>query len=174
MTLEEQTQRFDRWLAAHAALLHHVANGFAAGADRDDLLQELLLALWRAVPRFRGGCKESTYLYRVAHNAALSWRRTQSNYRARLDRFEQRVQGDLRAATPANDGREPEALQHVYAAIRLLPPLERSLILLHLDSLTYAEIADIHGMTEAAVGSRLNRIKSKLIQQMKEIIHELR
>lgn len=70
MDVAEQHLLFDRWLAEHAAVLHHVANGFAEGSDRHDLMQELLLALWRAVPAYRGGARPSTFIYRVAHNTA--------------------------------------------------------------------------------------------------------
>ena len=72
----------------HRAILHHVANGFAEGDDRNDLMQELLLAVWKAIPAFRDGAQPSTFVYRVSHNAALTWKRTQRNYRNRLERFQ--------------------------------------------------------------------------------------
>lgn len=172
MITDEQNVRFESWLAQHAAILHHVANGFAEGADRHDLMQELLLALWRAVPAYRGGAQVSTFIYRVAHNAALTWRRGEKNYRQRVERFEA-LQTPLVAAA-AGDAREREALDHVYAAIRQLPPLDRSLILLHLDGVSYAEIAALHGLTETNVGARLTRLKQKLTSLLKEISHELR
>jgi RNA polymerase sigma-70 factor (ECF subfamily) len=84
VTTTEQNSCFDAWLREHAAMLHHVTNGFADGADRHDLMQELLVALWHAIPAFRGGSRVSTFIYRVAHNAALTWKRTQRNYRRRL------------------------------------------------------------------------------------------
>lgn len=173
MKADEQQIIFDRWLADHAAVLHHVANGFAAGADRHDLMQELLLALWRAAPAYRGGAQPSTFIYRVAHNTALTWKRTERNYRRQVDRFEADV---LRAthAEPAAAGREQETLERLYAQIRRLPPVDRSLILLHLDGVSYAGMAEIHGLTESNVGVRLNRLKQKLTDAMQEISHELR
>jgi len=172
MQAAEQHLLFDRWLADHAAVLHHVANGFAEGADRHDLMQELLLAVWRAVPAYRGGAQSSTFIYRVAHNTALTWKRTQKNYRQRLDRFEALHVPATAAADPA--GRDGEALAHLYAAIRRLPPVDRSLILLHLDGVNYAGMAEIHGLTENNVGVRLNRLKQKLADALEEISHELR
>jgi RNA polymerase sigma factor (sigma-70 family) len=173
MDAAEQHHLFDRWLAEHAAVLHHVANGFAEGADRHDLMQELLLAVWRAVPAYRGGAQPSTFIYRVAHNTALTWKRTERNYRRRVDRFEADV---LRA--PSNEAhaanRESEALELLYQQIRRLPPVDRSLILLHLDGVSYAGMAEIHGLTESNVGVRLNRLKQKLTDALKEISHELR
>jgi RNA polymerase sigma-70 factor (ECF subfamily) len=173
MDADEQYLLFDRWLAEHAAVLHHVANGFAEGADRHDLMQELLLAIWRAVPAYRGGAQPSTFIFRVAHNTALTWKRTERNYRRRVDQFE----GDAMRATqaePVVSAREREALELLYQQIRRLPPVDRSLILLHLDGVSYAGMAEIHGLTESNVGVRLNRLKQRLTDSMEGISHELR
>lgn len=170
MTPEEQNTQFSAWLDRHAGVLHHVANGFAEGADRHDLMQELMLAVWRAIPGYRADAQASTFIYRVAHNTALTWRRTQKNYRERIDRLG--AQADI--GPMADSRREHEALEHIYAAIRRLPPLDRSLILLHLDGLDYAGIAAIHGLTESNVGARLTRLRQKLTTALEAITHELR
>jgi len=169
---DDHNALFSHWLDAHGAILHHVANGFATGDDRNDLLQELLLAVWRSIPQFRANALVSTFIYRVAHNTALTWKRTQRNYRSRIQRFESL---QLPLETPeARSHRGSEALEQIYAHIRQLPPVDRSLILLHLDGVSYADIAQIHGLTESNVGVRLNRLKQKLSEGLKEISHELR
>jgi RNA polymerase sigma-70 factor (ECF subfamily) len=173
VTHAEQHDCFNAWMRDHARILYHVANGFAAGTDRDDLLQELMVALWRAVPAFQGGSKSSTFIYRVVHNAALTWRRTQHNYRKHVDRFEALAVRDA-FAEPVASSRERETLETIYAHIRRLPPVDRSLILLHLDGLGYAEMAELHGLSESNVGARLTRLKQKLTESMQEISHELR
>lgn len=167
----ERHSLFGRWLAEHPGILHHVAHGFAGAADRDDLMQELLLALWRALPAFRGDSKASTFIYRVAHNTALTWKRSQRGYLRRLERFEKlAAPAETNTSAPGSDH---ERLQHVYRAVRELPPLDRSLVLLHLDGLSYAEIGEIHGLSEGNVGVRLTRSKNKLIHQLQTIAHEL-
>jgi RNA polymerase sigma-70 factor (ECF subfamily) len=158
----EQNQRFESWLREHAAMLHHVAKGFAEGADRHDLMQELLLAVWRAVPAFKQSAQASTFIYRVAHNAALTWKRSQTGLRRRLDRFQA-----LAVPEPAAPHPERHAIEKLYGHIRQLPPLDRSLILLHLDGVSYAAMAEIHGLTEVNVGVRLTRAKQKLSATMK-------
>ena len=168
MNFREQQAIFDVWLRDHAAILHHVANGFATGADRHDLMQELMLALWRAVPAFRDASLASTFIFRVTHNAALTWKRAERSYRRRLDTFEQQEAGlstvvDETASQPAH-----EALELLYNAIRRLDPLDRSLVLLQLDGASYAQIADIHGLSESNVGVRLNRLKHKLTAIVQE------
>jgi RNA polymerase sigma factor (sigma-70 family) len=173
VTATEHHTAFDHWLREHAAVLHHVANGFAAGADRHDLMQELLLAMWKAVPAFRAGAAPSTFIYRVAHNTALTWKRTQKNYQKRVDRFEALSLPEHSDANAVSD-RDRETLELLYRHIRELPPLDRSLLLLYLDGLGYAAMAEIHGLTESNVGVRLNRLKQKLSDAMKEISHELR
>jgi RNA polymerase sigma factor (sigma-70 family) len=173
VTTQEHNAAFERWLSEHGAVLHHVANGFAEGADRQDLMQELLLAVWRAVPVFRAGSQVSTFVFRVAHNAALTWKRSQRNYRNRVDRFEALSVPEF-TATPPESGRTAETLELLYRHIRALPPLDRSLILLHLDGAGYAQMAEIHGLSENNVGVRLNRLKQKLSQAMQEVSHELR
>lgn len=160
-------------MADHPGILHRVANAFAEGADRSDLLQELMLAVWKAAPAFAGGSKPSTFIYRVAHNAALTWKRGISTYRRHVDRFEVLAQDSV----PADDGRtrrDREMLAFVYAEIRRLPPVDRSLLLLHLDEVGYAEIAEILGLSESNVGARLTRIRQRLVNTLQEKTHELR
>lgn len=172
MTDTEQRECFEAWVREHVAILHRVSNGFAEGDDRKDLMQELLLAVWRAVPAFAGGSKASTFIYRVAHNAALTWHRSTSTYRRHVERFE--IDASLEPAAPDPAARDREALELLYARIRQLPPVDRSLILLHLDGVSYAAMAEMHGFTETNVGARLSRAKQKLSESMKETTHELR
>lgn len=167
MNSRHQQAIFDEWLREHAAILHHVANGFATGADRHDLMQELMLAVWRAVPAFRSASRPSTFIFRVTHNAALTWKRAERSYRRRLDRFQDQ-QVDT-AAIDESGGEAPgDSLALLYGAIRSLDPLDRSLVLLQLDGASYAQIAEIHGLTESNVGVRLNRIKHKLTATLQE------
>jgi RNA polymerase sigma factor (sigma-70 family) len=168
MNSRQQEEIFDSWLREHAAILHHVANGFATGADRHDLMQELLLAVWRAVPAFRAASLPSTFIFRVTHNAALTWKRTEKSYRQRLDNF-QALNTESTVAAHASAGETPDApLELLYAAIRTLEPLDRSLVLLQLDGVSYAQIAEIHGLSESNVGVRLNRIRHKLTAIIQE------
>lgn len=154
----------------HGTILHHVANGFAEGDDRKDLMQELLLAVWKAVPAFRSDALPSTFIYRVSHNAALTWKRTQRNYRRKVDQF-----GSLARADGSDGTTDPSAalLAQVYAEIRRLPPLDRSLLLLSLDGVSYADMALIHGLTGSSVGVRLSRAKQQLAKAMQGAVHEL-
>jgi RNA polymerase sigma factor (sigma-70 family) len=164
MTSAEQDACFEAWMRAHAAILYRVSHAFATGADRQDLMQELMLAVWKAVPEFRGDAKPSTFLYRVSHNAAMTWKRGQRTYRQKVQAFSALPPPPT---TTAGDESEREALERVYAAIRELPELDRSLILLSLDGLSYRDMAQIHGLSESNVGVRLNRIRTRLASNLK-------
>ena len=169
MDLIAQQKRFTDWLKEYGRIIHHAVNGFAAGTDRDDLRQEVLLAVWKSIPSFREQAKASTYLYRVCHNAALLWSRTERNYRQRVERFGNESPSE--EAITGETGTD-ERLAELYAAIRALKPLDRSLILLFLDGLSYREMAGVLGLTESNVGVKLNRIKNQLTQTLREKDHE--
>jgi RNA polymerase sigma factor (sigma-70 family) len=159
---EQQSAVFERWINDHAAILHHAVNAFAEGSDRDDLMQEVLLSVWRAIPAFRGEAGPTTYLYRISHNAAMTWRRRQQKSRRAEEAFR-----EAPSATRSN----PQ-VDRLYEAIRAFPPLDRSLLLLYLDELSYREMAEIHGISESLVGVRLSRARTKLMEQMKEESNE--
>jgi len=161
----EQQQRFTEWTRNHSAILYRAVNGFASGADRSDLLQEILLAVWKAIPAFRGQAKPTTYLYRVCHNAALLWLRTERNYRRRIEKFSE--QSLYSASDPEVDSLPDERLAQLYVAIRQLKPVDRSLILMSLDGLSYREMAEVLGLSESNVGVKLNRIRKQLTETLR-------
>ena len=137
-------------------MLHRVARAFASGADQQDLLQEMLIAVWRAAPAFRGDSAPSTFIFRVAHNRALTWRRGEVRRRRRADDYQRLHVEDVSGEDPL--------LEKLYAAIRQLEPLDRSLVLLSLEGQSYAEIAALHGLSETNIGARLSRARQKLTQ----------
>jgi RNA polymerase sigma factor (sigma-70 family) len=66
--------RATQLLREHAGILHRVALSYARSeAEREDLLQDIALGLWTALPHFRGECSERSFLFRIAHNRALSF-----------------------------------------------------------------------------------------------------
>lgn len=169
MDIAEQHERFTEWTREHSAIIYRVVNGFAAGDDRKDLLQQVLLAIWKSIPAFRGQARPSTYLYRVCHNAALLWVRTEKNYRRRVEQFGASSPGGF---VSDSDSVTDKRLSNLYAAIHQLKPVDRSLILMSLDQLSYREMADVLGLSESNVGVKINRIKNQLTQTLKGNEHE--
>lgn len=160
----QEDEAFAAWLAPHLAALRRVARAFAEPADQHDLTQEMTLALWKARPRFRGQSADATFVHRVAHNAALTWRRGETRRRRRRDG----VAAELALRLEGSGTPEADLLERLYAAIRTLTPVERSLILLSLDGLAYGQIAELHGLTPTNVGARLTRIRARLTILVKE------
>lgn len=174
MTTDEHEQRFRQCLDDHANILWKVVRAFAVTReDQEDLLQETALQLWRSLPGFRGESKTSTWIYRVALNTALVWKR---NERRRCVKHESFL--NLNMAEESTSGRlagspDEEMVQQLYAAIRQLPKLDASLALMHLDGLSYREMSEVLGITASNVGVKLNRIRKQLTEMLKGVAHEL-
>jgi RNA polymerase sigma-70 factor, ECF subfamily len=161
---------FERWLKQHPGLVFKVARTFAASEpDRDDLVQEILLQLWRSLRRFQGKASESTWIYRVALHTALAWHRSENKRRA--------AQIPLPAIEELPEPNDPiarerdELVANLYLAIRRLPKVDAALVLLYLDDLSYREMAEVLGISETNVGVKLNRVRKTLAELMKEVPH---
>ncbi|WP_421738968.1 RNA polymerase sigma factor [Caulobacter sp.] len=163
-------ETFADWLAPHLGALRRISRAFAEPADQHDLMQELMLAVWSARPRFQDRSTAATFVYRVAHNSALTWKRSETRRRRRRDAIETEM-----ALRAERDGAEPEVglLNRLYEAIRTLPPVDRSLILLSLDGVSYGEIARLHGLSETNVGARLTRIRQRIASLVEDRDHGL-
>ena len=174
MSAQEQEALFRRWLQEHLGLMLKVVRGCAAAPqDQDDLFQDILLQIWSSIPSFRGEAKETTWIYRVAFNTALAWQRGERRRREKHEIF-------LRLDTPpqvqlshVDSLPEQEIVAQLYAAIRQLPKVDASLALMHLDGLSYQEMAEVVGISENYIGVKLNRIRKQLADQLKGANDEL-
>ena len=166
MTAQLQ-QRFESLLHEHRRIVFKVAGLYSRStADRDDLMQEISAQLWRSFAGYdEARAKFSTWMYRIALNVAISQARRERWSEA--DRFEPLELHHLETV----GGGEPiaekdERLPALYAFIGQLDPLNRALILLYLEDRHYAEIADVLGISETNVATKINRIRQKLRGQM--------
>jgi RNA polymerase sigma-70 factor, ECF subfamily len=168
MSALERETIFRRWLDAHLGLILKIVRGCAATPqDQDDLFQNVLLQVWSSIPAFRGEAKETTWIYRVAFNTSLAWRRGERRRRVGHEMF---LKFDV---SPQSQPSHVEALskkeivERLYTAIRQLPKVDASLALMHLDGLSYAEMAEVLGISENFIGVKLNRIRKQLADQLK-------
>jgi len=164
---------FKSWLDQHGATVLKVARAYTRTAeDCQDLAQEILLQVWRSVPQFQGQASPSTWIYRVALNIALGWRRKERRRQAR-QRPLLAVEGLSAAGSDsAQQLSQREVIERLYAAIRELPKADVALVLLYLDDLSYRQMAEVLGISETNVGVKLNRAKKALSERMKEEFHE--
>jgi RNA polymerase sigma-70 factor (ECF subfamily) len=135
-------------------------------AGRDDLFQEIAMALWTALPGFRGDSSERTWVYRVAHNTAISFAAS----RRRRDGREQPGELARDPVAPAHqegDAIESQRRERLWSAVQELPVTERQIIVLQLEGLSAAEIEAITGVSAGAVATRLTRIRQKLAARLR-------
>lgn len=155
-------QAFTELIKTHQALIYKVCHVYANGDEaRRDLFQEIVAQLWRAFPKYNTDQKWTTWAYRIALNVAITqWRKPEKVSLSYSGSFQIRLEQSL-PDTPY-DPTPDERLAALHAAIAQLSPAEKALILLYLDGLSYADIAQVTGITENNAGVKLNRIKAKL------------
>jgi RNA polymerase sigma-70 factor (ECF subfamily) len=168
MTAQEQEMTFRRWLDEHIGLMLKVVRGCAtAPQDQDDLFQDVLLQVWSSIPAFRREAKETTWIYRVAFNTALAWRRGERRRREGHETFLKFDVSPQVHPSHADSLQAQEIVEQLYTAIRQLPKLDASLALMHLDGLSYQEMAEVLGISENYIGVKLNRIRKQLADRLK-------
>ena len=167
MTAKPDQQLFESLLHEHRKIVFKVAGLYSrSAADRDDLMQEISAQLWRSFGNFdEARAKFSTWMYRIALNVAISQARRERWSEA--DRFEPLETNHLETVGGGEAIPEPdERLTALYAFIGQLDALNRALILLYLEDRSYTEMAEILGISETNVATKISRIKQKLRGQM--------
>lgn len=174
-SLDPQEQQFASWLESHGGILRQLSRAYAPEpTDADDLHQEMMVQLWRSMPRFAGDSKASTWIYRVCLNTGLTWRRTTTRRESRVvNRPESIDAATSEESSPAEREEHQDLQAALMRSVRALAPGQRSLVILALDGLAYREIAEITGLTENHVGVALSRARKILTEKMKGISHEL-
>ena len=145
-------------LNSHQKILYKVANTYCWNAsDRQDLVQEITIQLWRSYPGFDGRCRFSTWMYRIALNVAISF------VRQATARDRHVLSGEEHLPDIADDAGQPSAeLQFLHTFIRTLGGLDKALLLLYLDGNSHQEIAEILGITATNVATKIGRLKARL------------
>ena len=153
-------EEYIQLIGQHRNLIYKVCLSFCRDPeDRKDLEQEILIRIWNGIGKFDGQVKPSTWIYKVALNTAISFYRTERKRGSRTPMQE--------AVFSLPDASEADAeirrnVDRLYRFIGELKELDRALILLYLDDLKYSEMANIIGITETNVATKINRIKEKL------------
>ncbi|PUZ22918.1 RNA polymerase subunit sigma-70 [Chitinophaga parva] len=146
----------------HKGLIYKVAGAYCADAeDRKDLVQEILLQLWRAFPRYDPQFKRSTWMYRIALNTAISFYRKDHRRRAAMAP----LPDDILVLEAEHPPPREAALEQLHQFISALPELDRALMLLYLEDRSHAEMADILGLSVSNVGTKISRIRQQLKQK---------
>lgn len=148
----------------HEALIYKVARLYTnSREDEQDLYQEIVYQLWKSFDSFRNEAKISTWMYRIALNTSIAYLHKEKRKGSHIPIPEEMLHG-----TDTGDTLQEERAAALYAVITTLSPIEKAIILLYLEGKTYEEIAGITGFTITNVGTRLGRIRQKIILNIKK------
>jgi RNA polymerase sigma-70 factor (ECF subfamily) len=151
---------FDQAIADHLPMIRRIAAAHESNASaREDVVQDILFAIWRALPNFRGEGSLRAFIARIAANRAVTHVQRVLKLPASAE-----LTGDHLASGP---GPEAYAIavdekERLMSALRALPIGLREPALLALEGLIQEEIASVLGITPNAVAIRMTRAKSRL------------
>jgi RNA polymerase sigma-70 factor (ECF subfamily) len=155
--------QFDRILGEHGAAISRLAFSYETVASvREELVQEIALAIWQALAHFRGECSERTFVYRIAHNRGLThvWRRRPPHQP--LEEIEESDQPIDPRPHPEERAVRTDERARLMSTIQSLPVTHRQMIVLMLEGLSHAQMAEVLGISENNVAVRLNRARNML------------
>lgn len=168
--MDAARQRFADLLDAHRGIVFKVANTYCRHPDdRQDLVQEIAAQLWRAWPGYDPERSISTWMYRIALNVAISHVRSAVQRAPHVPLDEPH---ETHPGLSVDDGsaahEQDERIAALYAVIDRQPPLDRALLMLWLDERSQREIAEVLGITESNVSTKLNRLKQRIREQLSD------
>ena len=163
--MSPQDELYQRTAEEFGPALGRLARGYEADPDkRRDLLQEIHLALWRSFEGFHERCSLRTWVYRVAHNTAISWITRQKRTRPQL-----LVSLEELEATPVPpDADRRLALDRLTQLVQRLETRDREVILAYLEGMDAAEIGELTGMSARNAATKVHRIKNLLARYFNE------
>jgi RNA polymerase sigma-70 factor, ECF subfamily len=160
-----QDDLYERAASEYGAALGRLTRGYEADSEkRRDLLQEIHLALWRSFEGFDARCSLRTWVYRVAHNTAVTWAIRQKRARPQM------LVGleELEAMPVPPDADRQMALDRLTQLIQRLKPIDRQVILAYLEGLDAAAIGELTGLSASNAATKIHRIKSLLARNLHE------
>ena len=158
----QHQEAFIEHIKEHEALIYKITKVYAdSREDEQDLYQEIVYQLWKSFPDFRNESRISTWMYRVALNTSIAFLNREKRKGILLP-----IHEALFNKPNDPDPVKEERINTMYAQIKQLNTVEKGLILLWLEGKNYEEIAAITGFSSSNVGTRLGRIKQKLVHQI--------
>jgi RNA polymerase sigma-70 factor, ECF subfamily len=158
-----QDKRYLEAASLYGPALERMARGYESDPSRrQDLLQDVHVALWRSLAIFDGRCSLRTWVYRVAHHTAT--KHIISNRRVRL--HEMHTLDDVPDIVDDQSGpgtaSQADSLRHLLKLIEQLKPLDRQVILMYLEDFSADAIGEVVGLSPANIATKIHRIKKLL------------
>ncbi len=163
MSPQPDKEAFLKLIQDNKGIIFKICNAYCSNAsDRDDLGQEIIYQLWKSVGSFDQEYKFTTWMYRVALNTAISFYRKEKKTKPVVSFAEHQI--DVEDKDDGSDEKE-EKINLLQQFINELKELDRATMILYLEEKSYSEIADILGISETNVATKINRNKQKLKQK---------
>ena len=167
MSKEQNNNVFMSVVENHKGIIYKIANSYCADyEDRKDLIQEILIQLWKSFDKYNSQFKYSTWIYRIALNVAISCYRKENSRKTISESFEQ---GFLYLSETTISDEKEKNLNALHQFISELKELDKALMLLFLDEKSHKEMAEILGISETNVATKISRIKIKIKERFSQI-----
>jgi RNA polymerase sigma factor (sigma-70 family) len=162
----DQHAQYAEIVALYGAALSRLASGYERDpAHKSDLLQDIHVALWQSLALFDARCSMRTWVYRVAHNVAVTHchrqKRRRQDQQLDIDDFDQ-LPSD---GNPERDADRNKARARLLAMIHRLKMPDRQIMILYLEDVDATSIGDIVGLSPGAVATKIHRIKAAIAKQ---------
>lgn len=154
-------------IEANKGIIYKVVNSYCNNEeDRKDLAQEIVLQIWRSFHTYDEQYKYSTWMYRIALNVAISFYRKTNTRKHISHEFTESIFSFPDLANDIETEKQASLLQQFISELK---ELDKALMLLYLEEKSYKEIAEITGLSETNVATKLSRIKIILKQKFSKI-----
>ena len=160
MTDTKLKEAFLNIFEQNIGIIIKISRGFTMIAqDREDLINDIALELWKSFKNFNGNSKISTWIYRVALNTSMNYKRKKKNDSLFFSLNDFKKDDTLPWLIEQDNSSDIEVL---YQCINELNEINKAIILLYLDGNSHDEISDITGISKTNVGTRISRIKEQI------------
>ncbi len=160
MTKDKLSEQFLRVFEDNTGIIIKIARAFTRTShDREDLINDIALELWKSFERFKGDSKISTWIYRVAINISMNYKRNKKKDSLFSFLYDFKKVDSLPWLIEQDNSSESEIL---YNCIDELNEINKAIILLYLDGNSHDEISEIMGISKTNVGTRIGRIKEQI------------
>ncbi len=167
MEIQDKNTIFLAVIENHKGILYKIANAYCKESDdRNDLVQEIIIQLWKSFERYDATYKYSTWIYRIALNVAISFNQKENRRKNRTAPLNDTIFNVAETITSNETEKNISLLQQF---ILELKELDKALMLLFLDEKSHKEIAEIMGIAETNVATKIGRIKLSLKEKFSKI-----
>lgn len=159
-------EEFLQLIQNNRGIIYKICNAYCRNrSDREDLAQEIIYHLWRSGGHYNAGFSFSTWMYRIALNVAISFYRKEQRSVPRVPIADRNAYLlDMEDSQDSHTGME-EKIDRLQQLINELGKFDKALMLLYLEQKSYKDIAEILGITETNVATKISRIKTVLKQK---------